>query len=145
MRTAVVVGLLLLAAAGCGSDQRSDFRSDMRSLDGQVQRLGHEVGSAINGAATKTNGELAAQFDTLSRRTRDLANRIDDTDPPGDLKPARDRLSRALRTAARDLRAISTAAANGDGGAARAATMKIARDAPAVADARVALSRAASR
>jgi hypothetical protein len=117
----------------------------VRSLDGRVQRLGDAVGGAIAGAGSQTNGQLAARFDVLSRRTRDLANRVDDTDPPDNLKPVRDRLSRALRTAARDLRTLSTAAFDGDGTAARAATLRIAHDAPAVADGHAALSRAASR
>jgi hypothetical protein len=65
--------------------------------------------------------------------------------PPDNLEPRRDRLSRALCAVARDLRTLATAATDGDGAAARAAARRIARDAPAVADAHAALSRAASR
>ena len=144
MRRAVPVlaALVALALTGCGGDQRDSFRSDYRALDAQVGTLGTDVGGTITGAATKTNGQLAARFAALSRRARDLVNRLDDTDPPANLAGARDRLSRALRAIARDLRTLSDAAASGNGGSARSATLKIAVDSPAVRNARAALSQA---
>ena len=142
MRRAVPVlaAVAALALAGCGGDQRDSFRSDYRSLDAQIGTLGEQVGDTITGAATKTNGQLSARFDALARRARDLVNRLDDTDPPANLTAARNRLARALRGIARDLRALSDAAASGDGGTARSATLRIAVDSPAVRNARAALS-----
>jgi hypothetical protein len=54
MRTAaaLVAAGLALAPAGCGSDQRADFRSDLRSLDGRVQRLA-DARTALSRAASR--------------------------------------------------------------------------------------------
>jgi hypothetical protein len=147
MRRAVPVlaAVAALALTGCGGDQRDSFRDDYRSLDAQIGTLGEDVGTTITGAANKPNGQLSARFDALARRARDLVNRLDDTDPPANLAGARDRLSRALRGIARDLRTLAGAAASGDGGSARTATVRIALDSPAVRNARAALSQALGR
>jgi hypothetical protein len=142
---AALVLLLALASAGCGGDERSDFRRDYRPIDAGVRDLGNAIGSALNGAGDKTNGQIAARFAALSTRARNLANQLDDTDPPANLRPARGSYSRALRKLARDLRALSDAASAGDGSAADRATRAIEGDATPVRSARAALSSALGR
>jgi hypothetical protein len=140
VRTAAALLALVLAAtlAACGSDAKSD----LRALDGDVQQLGVQVGDAITGAGSKANQALATRFGELSTKARDLANKLDDVDASGDVKPARDRLSQALRRAARDLQSLSTAATNGDGAAARGAAVRIVQDGEQVESARTALASA---
>ena len=125
-RALLATGLLLvIVAAGCGTDKEEEFRKEYRPLNGQVRDLGEDVGRSISNASGKSDKQIASLFGDLSTRTGELKKDLDATEPPDDLTADRDDLVEAMGDAEVALRDIKKAAGNSDAPAARRATIQL--------------------
>ncbi len=137
----LVLFVFTLAACGGGGDDKTtvaDFRQDYAPISAAIRGLGTEVGSAVTNAKEKSDIELQEQFADLADRANVVAGDLEKAQVPDDaaITAARTKLVSGLHTAADDLDAISGAAAAGDAAAAKAATIRLARDSAAIRDPR---------
>src|SRR2546423_10999570 len=91
-------GLLLATAllAGCGSDKTQSFKDDYKPVNDRLLALGTSVGQAVSDAANKPDLVLAGQFTEFAAQLRSLRGRVDDLDPPDDLKAQTQALSQGV-------------------------------------------------
>jgi len=136
--TILIAGALL---GGCGTDKKEQFSKDFKPVNDQLLALGGAVGQAVNSAATTPDAVLAGEFLGFATRLRDIRGRVDDLDPPDDLKTQTKRLSAAVFRLEADVRAIGAAARAHKPEAARAATVALLRDSQSAGDARRTLAR----
>lgn len=132
--------IVFLAACGGSEDTTTtaDFRQDYAPISAAIRGLGTEVGSAVTSAKEKSDLELQEQFADLADRANVIAGDLEKAKTPDDaaITATRTTLVTGLRTAADDLDAISGAAAAGDAAAAKAATIRLARDSAGIRDPR---------
>lgn len=134
---AVVAGL---AVAGCGGGggsssstaSLSSFKTGFSADKAVFKALGVDLGTAISGAASKTDAQLATQFSALASRAAQQAKTIGKLNPPAKYKTQVGTLVVAFNATAADLTAISAAAAAHNVTAAEAATKKLLVDAAKV-------------
>lgn len=130
------------AAAGCGGGSSApsvaDFRKEYAPISAEVRGIGNDVGAAVTAAKGKSDIELQAEFGDLADRANAIATTLADADVPDDaqIKAARTELVTGVRKAAADLDAISAAATASDAAAAKAATIRLARDSAGVREPR---------
>ena len=141
------VALAVLAAAvvavGCGEDNKETFRKDFRPLNEQLVAVGRDIGNSLATARTRTDRQLAADFQRHAARTRETVARLRGLDPPDEYKGDLDRLIAASDKIGKDLQAIADAAKGRDARAARTATVTLIRDGEKGRAARQALARKA--
>jgi hypothetical protein len=137
-----------IATAGCGSSGKSSttsqvsFKSGFATTQREFRQLGTEIAKDINGAANKTDAELANEFTALAKRTDQQATQVDALGAPAQYEKPVARMSAGLHALKGDLSKISTAASHHDASSAEAATRALLGDAATVKTADVALSKA---
>ena len=108
-RLAAVLALgcaLSIGFPACGEDEDNAFKEDYNAAVKPLSELNADIGSSIGGAAGQSNDAIATKFDQL----------------PEDAKESFDELLSSLQKGTDDLRAVATAAKDGDPAAARQAT-----------------------
>ena len=98
--------------AGCGSDKKDTYRQD-------VQKAANEFKASVEkaGAQVKSGSSLEARVPALASfkaSVDKLAARLDQLDPPSDLKKTNDEAVKELRTLSSDLSDYAAAAKSGD-------------------------------
>lgn len=133
-------------AAGCGGEGGDDakqdsakFESGAKAATAETTKIGTDTGAAILGAPKETDAALAATFTGLASRARAVVADLNALDPPDASRAKVNALVGALGTGAQDLDAIATAARANDASSARAATVTLGRDSPAITAAKNAL------
>jgi hypothetical protein len=137
-------------AAGCGSsDKKSSddtakkaaaaYQASAKAATAETTKIGNDIGTSIQGADKQTDAELAATFTDLASRARAVVADLNALKPPADDKAKVNALVGALGTGAQDLDAIATAARANDASSARAATVTLVKDSPAIKAAKEAL------
>ena len=142
----LLAALLAIAAlpalTACGESKEETFGKDFRGVNKRIVALGSEVGKAVNGASKKSDSQLADEFGKLSQRTGELAQDVDELDPPDKLKATTGQLGESLGDAKDALGDIQQAAAKHDATAARRAAIQLASSSRDLRDARQKLVKA---
>ena len=125
------VALSLLAAAGCGGDDRS-FTQDYNQAVRPLSRLGQHIGTK------------PASFDRLARRTEATRRNLARLDPPEGARDELDALLTRLDRVTADLRGVATAARGHDVVKQRKAANALVRSSNAVQRAETKLKQAVS-
>jgi hypothetical protein len=122
-RLALLFCIALLA--GCGESDEEQFRDDFDPINERLSDLGEEVGDALQAARSKSNTEIAEQFDGFAEDIADIGQDVEELDPPEDLQDEVDRLEGAIADVETALTTIADAGESGDAKAARAATVDL--------------------
>jgi hypothetical protein len=142
---AAPLAAIALIGAGCGSssDQPSaaDAQTTYSSIRTRITELGDSIATAINGANSETDVQLASAFALLQASGEVAVARLDALDVPDDLKAKRQALSDALQNGTGDLADIARAARASDAAGARAAVQQLIADSQQIRDARAAFER----
>ncbi len=126
MRRLIPVLLIgAIALSGCGGSGSSEpsisaFKASFEAQKPPLKELGEAVGSAVTGAASKTNGELVSEFKALATRATALAGAFGQLEAPAKYKAELAALQSSLTQVAGTLNSIEAAAAANDGNAAKA-------------------------
>jgi hypothetical protein len=120
------------ATPGTSATSVSAFRSAFVVEKTRFRRLGSDLQKAIESAASKSNAQIAAEFQSLSTRAAQQAVRLAKLDPPAKYRKDLAQLTAAFAAVASDLSTIATAATSGEPQTARSATTKLVRDAAQV-------------
>jgi hypothetical protein len=105
------------------------FRSAFVAEKTRFRTLGSDLQKAVEGAASKSNAQIAIEFRSLSTRAAQQAVRLATLDPPAKYRKDLAQLTAAFAAVAADLSTIATAATSGEPQTARSATIKLVRDA----------------
>ena len=136
-RTAPLVATLLaIALAGCGGGSSapslSSFKHGFAASKVQFRQLGADLGTSFQKATTRTDAQLAAEFDKLSARAKAQVARMRKLDPPAKFRPEMHQFISGLSSLAGDLARIARAANAHDVKTARVATTALLTDAATV-------------
>jgi hypothetical protein len=131
-----------LALAACGESDEEAFNKDFRGVNTRIVALGKDVGTTVNGATRKKDTQIEDEFGELSQRAGELAQDLDELEPPDKLKATKEALVKSLGDAEDSLGAIEQAAAKHDADAARKATIQLVGAADDLRDSREKLERA---
>ena len=135
-----LLAAVALSACGGGDEETTtaDFRKDYAPISAAIRGLGTEVGAAVTSAKGKSDLELQEQFADLADRANVVADDLAEAKTPDDaaITTTRAALVTGVRKAAADLDAISGAAAANDGEAAKAATIRLAKDSEGIREPR---------
>jgi hypothetical protein len=138
-RTCAAAAVALVALAGCGGSGGSggsttqtaslpSFKAGLSAVDTKYADLPGDIDTAVTGAGSKSNSQLATEFSGLATRTKAMATDVGKLKPPAKYKADAQRMTAALNAVAKDLSGISTAATNGDVTAAENATKALLTD-----------------
>jgi hypothetical protein len=105
----------------------------------EIVGIGKDIGTAIEGARSSTDAQLADQFSALTVRVEGAVARLERLTVPASLRTALDQLQQALTIGAADLRAVATAARRHDAQAAKEAAQRLAGDSAGIRQARAAV------
>ena len=122
------------------------WAASWKPVNAEVLAVGTVIQNAIKKAETKTDAQLARQFDAVAARTGAAADRVGDYTrlPRGPLRAQKTKLVNALLAAQVDLKKVANAARAHDGTAAgKAVTHLIQVVSPKVRDSRRAIAAAA--
>lgn len=108
------------AAGGAGA-----FKAAFVADRAQFRALGNSLGKSLKQAGSKTDAQLATEFQNLASRAKAQANKLSQLSPPANLKPAVDKLVTGLNDVAGKLQKIATDATNHDAASAKADTIKM--------------------
>jgi hypothetical protein len=114
---------------GSPAPSPSRFRHEFASTQTKFRRLGTDLGKAIRSAGSKTDLQLAAEFEKLAARARAQAGSLAKLNAPAKDRSGVKALSAGLDSVANDLGAIGRAARAHDGAKAKAADTALIRDA----------------
>ena len=112
-----------------GATSAGAFRSAFVAEKTRFRTLGSDLQKAVEGAAPKSNAQIAVEFRSLSTRTAQQAVRLAKLDPPAKYRKDLAQLTAAFAAVASDLSTIATAATSGEPRTARSATIRLVRDA----------------
>ena len=118
--------------AAPGPASVSSFKSAYAAEKVKFSLLGSDLAKAVEGARSKSNAQLATEFQALSVRAAQQAARLANLHPPAKYMNDLAQLTTSFAAVAADLTAIASAATNGDPPAAKAATEKLVQDAARV-------------
>jgi hypothetical protein len=136
-RTAPLVATLLaIALGGCGGGSSapslSSFKQGFAASKVQFRQLGADLGTSFERATTRTDAQLAAEFDKLSARAKAQVARLRKLDPPAKFRSEMHQFISGLSSVARDLARIARAADARSVKTAKAATTTLLTDAATV-------------
>jgi hypothetical protein len=117
--------LLGIAISACGEDDNNAFKEDYNSAVKPLSELNEDIGSTLSGAAGQSNDAIATQFDKLADKAQQARDNLAELDPPADAKESFDKLLSSLQDGTDDLRAVASAAKDGDPQAARQAAQDL--------------------
>ncbi len=137
-----MAALVAVALAGCGSSAPSltVFKAGFKADKARFRKLGLDLESAIGGAKTKTDAQLAAELRPLSARARQQATQLAKLNPPAKYKHNVAEVRAGFDAISVDLKRIAVAATHNDAHTASAATRALIADATRVHTADVAIS-----
>jgi hypothetical protein len=121
-----LVGALALPIAGCGSDKKDEYATQVQKAANEFKTSVEKAGAQVqSGAGLKDRVPALASFKaSVDKLASDLAK----LDPPSDLKQANDDAVKQLRTLSSDLSDYETAAKAGDAQQARKIVPKLQAD-----------------
>jgi methyl-accepting chemotaxis protein len=130
MRTRLAATLAFACAlsagfAACGEDENNAFKEDYNAAVKPLSELNADIGSELSAAGGKSNDAIAKKFNELADKAQTARDNLADLEPPEDAKDSFDELLSSLQDGTDDLRAIATAARDGDPAAARQATQDL--------------------
>ena len=127
---------LAIVLAGCGGGSSgpslSAFKRGFAASKVQFRQLGADLGASLQKATTRSNSQLAAEFDKLSARARADVTGLRKLDPPAKFKPELKQFISGLDAVGRDLARIARAADTSDVKTAKAATTALITNAATV-------------
>jgi hypothetical protein len=132
----------LPGATGCGDNKSKDFRTDYNKIVREYSSLPVDVGTAIRGASSKSDKQLATQFGDLSDRISQEVAKLKKLDPPDGAKNEFDAFVGGLDKVGGDLRSISDAAKAHSSSRAKAGARALLQDAKQVSRQEDALKKA---
>jgi hypothetical protein len=113
---------LSIGLVACGEDENNAFKEDYNVAVKPLSELSADIGSSISGAAGKSNDAIAKEFQRLATKAQQARDNLAELEPPEGAKDPFDELLSSLQNGADDLRAVATAAREGDPAAARQAS-----------------------
>jgi hypothetical protein len=136
-RTAPLVATLLtIALAGCGgggsAPSLSSFKHGFAASKVQFRQLAADLRTSLEKATTRSDAQLAAEFDKLAAGARAQAARLRGLDPPAKFRPEMHQFISGLSSLAGDFARIARAADAQNVKTARAATTAMITDAATV-------------
>jgi hypothetical protein len=134
--------LLCVALTACEKSADENYKEEFPPIDRGLVALGHEVGEALRSADDAT---LAQRFAGYARRLGRLRDRLEDLEPPGEVKSEHQRLLAAIAAVRVELEGVAEAAQGGDAGAAGAAATRLVREGARLDQARARLARELGR
>jgi hypothetical protein len=117
---------------GTGATSVGAFRRAFVVEKTRFRTLGSDLQKAVEGADSKSNAQIAVEFQSLSTRAAQQAVRLAKLDPPAKYRKDLAQLTAAFAAVASDLGTITTAAIRGEPQTARAATVKLVHNAAQV-------------
>ena len=126
------------AATGGAGAFKAAFVADRA----QFRALGTSLAKSLNQAGSKTDAQLATEFQNLATRAKAQAGKLSQLTPPANLTPAVDKLVNGLNTVADKLQKIATDATNHNATSAKSDTIKLVEQSAQVKAADVQISNA---
>jgi hypothetical protein len=120
-----LVCLASIAVAACGEDEDNAFKEDYNTAVKPLSELNADIGESLGGAAGQSNKAIATEFQQLADKAQQARDNLAELDPPDDAKESFDRLLSSLQDGADDLRAVASAARQGDPQAANQAAQDL--------------------
>ncbi len=133
---------LALSSAACGEDENNAFKEDYNAAVKPLSELNTDIGNSIGGAAGKSNDAIAKEFQQLADKAQETRDNLAELEPPEDAKSSFDELLSSLEQGTDDLRAVATAAKEGDPAAARQASQDLVASGKEIQQAETALQEA---
>ncbi len=139
----LAVGCALgIGLAACGEDDNNAFKEDYNAAVKPLSELNADIGSEIAGAAGKSNDAIAKEFQQLADKAQQARDNLAELEPPEDATESFDELLSSLQKGTDDLRAVATAAKEGDPAAARQASRDLVASGQEIQKAETALQEA---
>ena len=135
----IVASFALLA---CGESEDNQFKEDYNEAVKPLSELNSDIGNSIGTAAGKSNNELANEFNKLADKAQQTRDNLSELDPPDDAKEEFDKLLSSLQDGTDDLKAVATAAREGDPQAAAKASQDLVQSGTEIQKAETALQQA---
>jgi ABC-type enterochelin transport system substrate-binding protein len=120
-----LVCLLGIAFSACGEDENNAFKEDYNTAVKPLSELNEDIGSSLSGASGQSNDAISQQFEKLADKAQQARDNLAELDPPDDAKDSFDKLLSSLQKGTDDLRAVASAAKDGDPQAARQAAQDL--------------------
>jgi hypothetical protein len=114
-----------VAFAACGDDDDNAFKEDYNAAIKPLSELNQDIGSSLRGAGGQSNDAIATKFQQLADKAQQARDNLAELEPPEDAKQSFDQLLSSLQKGTDDLRAVATAAEDGDPAAARQAAQDL--------------------
>ena len=120
-----LICLLAIAFTACGEDENNAFKEDYNTAVKPLSELNEDIGSSLSGAAGQSNDAISQQFEKLADKAQQARDNLAELEPPDDAKDSFDKLLSSLQKGTDDLRAVASAAKDGDPQAARQAAQDL--------------------
>jgi hypothetical protein len=125
VRRGLAAACVVLALAGCGSASKDDYAKGFRPINDELVELGQRIGKSAGAASGKSDRQIKTEFGGYAKETADLRKKLDDLDPPDDLKSDHDKLASAVGDAEHSLEGIENAAREHSAQGARRSTLDL--------------------
>jgi len=142
---AALAALMIVASfalVACGESEDNQFKEDYNEAVKPLSELNSDIGNSIGTAAGKSNSELANEFNKLADKAQQTRDNLSELDPPDDAKDEFDKLLSSLQDGTDDLKAVATAAREGDPQAAAKASQDLVQSGTEIQKAETALQQA---
>ena len=142
---AALAALMIVASfalVACGESEDNQFKEDYNEAVKPLSELNSDIGNSIGTAAGKSNNELANEFNKLADKAQQTRDNLSELDPPDDAKEEFDKLLSSLQDGTDDLKAVATAAREGDPQAAAKASQDLVQSGTEIQKAETALQQA---
>jgi hypothetical protein len=136
-----------IAVAGCGSGKSSssisrvDFKTGFAANHKEFSAFATAIAKDLTGAGSKTDAQLATEFDGLATRADQQASQLADLTPPSKYAKRMGTLVTGFHALKADLSTISTAATKHNAQSAETATRTLLTDAAKIKSADTSLSK----
>jgi len=127
MRNKLACGVVAIAIgiAGCGGggdDETDSFSDAYKPVNADLLAFSTDLSRTAQGASGKSDAQLAREYDGLATDLEAINRRVENLDPPQDLKDELDAMTRDLDSTVGAIEDIAAAARRNDARAAREAT-----------------------